>query len=63
MCGSFVYVVYFFVMLDGVERKKERKKKKEEEAEQNRNFFLDCDKKSWESGALIDIKMAKVFHL
>ena len=40
--------------------------KEEEEKEQNRNFafdFLDCEEKSWDSGAIFYIRIARSFHL
>ena len=50
--------------LNLMKKKKERRSKKKEE--QNRNFmfdFLDCEKKSWESWTIFDIRIAKGFHL
>ena len=44
-------------MLD--EEEERRKKKKDEEEEQNQNFafnFLDCEEKSWDSGAIFDLR-------
>ena len=46
------------------EEEEERNKKKEEE--RNRNFtfdILDCEEKSWESGAIFYIRVAKGFNL
>ena len=49
-------------MLDG--KKKEKRKKKKEEQMENFSFdLLDCEEKSWNSGAIFYIKIAKGFHL
>ena len=49
-------------MLGGKERKKERKKKKNK-IEMFAFDFLDGEEKSWDSGAMFYIRIAKGFHL
>ena len=59
MCRSFIYALYFWVSLI-------KKKKKKEEDEQNLIFafdFLDYEEKSWDTGTIFDIRIAKGFHL
>ena len=43
------------------ERKKERKKKNK--IETCAPDFLDCEEKTWDSGAIFYIRIAKSFHL
>ena len=45
-------------MLDGTERKKKKNK-----IEMFAFDFLNCEDKSWDSGAIFDITIAKGFHL
>ena len=49
-------------MLGGKERKKERMKKKNK-IEMFAFDFLDCEEKSWDSGTIFYIRIAKGFHL
>ena len=64
MCGSFVYVVYF---LSYTRWKRRRKKKNNNKIEifalDFALDFLDYEEKSWESGGVFDIRIAKGFHL
>ena len=49
-----------------MEKKKEERKKKEEKKNKIEIFvfdFLDCEEKSWDCGAIFDIRIAKGFHL
>ena len=51
-------------MLDGKGRKKERyKQQKKNKIEIFAFDFLDCEVKSWNSGAIFDVRIAKGFHL
>ena len=50
-------------MLDGKEEEEERKKTKKNKIEIFALDFLNCEKKKWNSGAIIDIRKAKGFHL
>ena len=50
-------------MLDGKERTKKERRKKEEQIEIFTFDFLDCEEKSWDSGAMIYIRIGKGFHL
>ena len=51
-------------MLDGM---KEEERKKEERRRRTIEIFafdfLDCEEKSWNFGAIFDIRIAKGFHL
>ena len=44
-------------------KKEERKKKKKSKIEIFAFDFLDCEEKSWDSGAIFYITIAKSFHL
>ena len=50
-------------MLDGKERRKKERKKKKNKIKIFAFNFLDCEKKSWNSGAIFYIRIAKGFHL
>ena len=54
-------------MLEGKERrrrkKEERRKKKRSQIEIFMFDFLDPEEKSWDSGGIFDIRIAKGFHL
>ena len=62
-----LYTPYIFsVTLD--EKKKERTKKERRKKRNNKIKifafdFLDCEEKSWDSGAVLNIRIAKGFHL
>ena len=43
--------------------KEKKKKKKKKKIEIFTFDFLDCEEKSWDSGAIFDIRIAKGFHL
>ena len=61
MCRSFGYVVFFLgFMLDG---KEERKKGRRTKSKFLGFDFLNCEEKSWDSGATFYIRIAKGFHL
>ena len=42
---------------------RERKKKKRNKIDNFAFDFLDAEEKSWDSGAVFDIRIAKSFHL
>ena len=44
-------------------KKKERRRKKKSKIEIFTFDFLDCEEKSWNSGSIFDIRIAKGFHL
>ena len=45
-------------------KEEERKRKKKKNKIEIFTFdFLDCDEKSWDSGAIFDIRIAEGFHL
>ena len=54
-------------MLDGIEESRNKEEGKKKVEEQNRNFrirfFLDCEEKSWDSGAIFCIRIAKGFQV
>ena len=56
---SFVYTVYFLSYADG----KEERKKKKSKIEIFMFDFPDCEEKSWDSGAVFYIRIAKGFCL
>ena len=65
-CPDRLYTLYTFgVMLDRkeVRKKQKKKKKKKNEIEIFTFDFLDCEKKSWNFGAIFDIRIAKDFDL
>ena len=45
------------------ERRRKNKKKKKNKIEIFTFDFLNCKEKSWDSGAIFDIRIAKGFHL
>ena len=50
-------------MLDEKEEEKRKKKRKKNKIEIFAFDFLYCEEKSWNSGAIFDIKITKGFHL
>ena len=50
-------------MLVGKERKKKNKNNNNNKIEIFTFDFLDCEEKSWDSGAIFYIRTAKGFHL
>ena len=46
-----------------MKKKTERRKKKKNKIEILAFDFLDCEEKSWDSGAIFNIRIAKGFHL
>ena len=60
-CADRLYMPYTFE-ISLMKKKKERRKKKNK-IDIFAFDFLDCDEKSWDSGALFDIRIANGFHL
>ena len=50
-------------MLDGKEEEEEEERKKKSKIEIFAFEFLDCEEKSWNSGGVFNIRIAKRFHL
>ena len=50
-------------MLDEKQEEEESRKKKKNKIEILAFYFLDCEEKSWDSGAAFDIRIAKGYHL
>ena len=50
-------------MLDGKERRKKKERKKKNKTKIFAFDFLNYEEKSWNSGAIFDIRIAKGFHL
>ena len=46
-----------------MKKKKERRRKKKNKIKIFAFDFLDCDEKSWDSGAIFYLRIAKGFHL
>ena len=46
-----------------MKKKKERRREKKNKIKTFAFDFLDCEEKSWSSGAIFDIRIAKTFHL